>query len=269
MRSHGYSAADCSGRIDPTVSIELQQIGDVAGIFSWLGSEESQRTAALRVLGGGQPRLRDLVHLLADLWHDTVRDLRVPQGKTERDLTALEVGHVGMNGATHPAAALGSHRERRSGGSCTDPKAADSALVVHSPRTRVLAPSPSKRHGRATAQALGSSGSSVGLRARAPSVGKGTGKFLPTSSGCEEQSRTSSRPWSKSVLSIRSLPPTWSLLPISHSSDLIVRGCSTNSFTSIGPSCLTAPGNGRSCLDHLPSSFGGRHSGCTALHYVR
>ena len=81
--------------IDPTVD-ELQQIGDVAGIFSWLGSEESQRTAALRVLGGGQHRLRDLVYVPADLWLDTVRDLPVPQGKTERDLTALEVGHVGM-----------------------------------------------------------------------------------------------------------------------------------------------------------------------------
>ena len=148
--------------IDPTVD-ELQQIGDVAGIFSWLGSEESQRTAALRVLGGGQPRLRDLVHLLADLWHDTVRELRVPQGKTERDLTALEVGHVGM---------VRRIPRPRLGLSYTDPKAADSALVVHSPRTRVLAPSPSKRHGRATAQALGSSGSSVGLRARAPSQAK-------------------------------------------------------------------------------------------------
>ena len=57
--------------IEPT-SEELQQIGDVAGIFSWLGSGESVRSAFIRVLGGGQPRLRDLVRVPCRSWKLTM-----------------------------------------------------------------------------------------------------------------------------------------------------------------------------------------------------
>ena len=56
------------------------------------GSDEPLRAALTRVLGGGELRLRDLVHVSVDLWQATVRDLWVPQGETQRDLTALEVG---------------------------------------------------------------------------------------------------------------------------------------------------------------------------------
>ena len=67
LRSHGYFAADCSWRtsaadIDTTAE-ELQEIGHVAGILSWLGSGEPVRTALNRVLGGGQPLLRDVAIL--------------------------------------------------------------------------------------------------------------------------------------------------------------------------------------------------------------
>ena len=55
-----------SGGDLPTAE-ELQQIGDVAGILSW-----------------------------SDLWQATVSGLRIPQGEIQRDLTALEVGHVAM-----------------------------------------------------------------------------------------------------------------------------------------------------------------------------
>ena len=75
---------------------ELQQICDVTGIFLWLGSCDSVRTALIRVLGGGQSRLRDLVNVLADLWQATVRDLWVPQGETKRDLNTLKVGYIAM-----------------------------------------------------------------------------------------------------------------------------------------------------------------------------
>ena len=75
---------------------ELQQIGDVAGIFSWLVSGEPVCTALIRLLCGGQPRLRDLGYVPADLWQATVRDLKIPPGETQRDLTALEVGHVAL-----------------------------------------------------------------------------------------------------------------------------------------------------------------------------
>ena len=50
-----------AAEIDPTAE-ELQQIGDVAGILSWLGSGEPLRTALIRV------------HVLADLWQSTVRE---------------------------------------------------------------------------------------------------------------------------------------------------------------------------------------------------
>ena len=50
--------------------------------------------ALIRVLGGGQPLLRDVVKVPADLWQATVRDHRIPQGDTQRDLPALEVGRM-------------------------------------------------------------------------------------------------------------------------------------------------------------------------------
>ena len=86
--SHGPGVP--AAGIDPTAE-ELQQLGDVAGIFSWLASAEAVRTAVIRVLGGGQPRLCE-----PDLWQATVHDFLMPQGETQRDLTALEVGHVAM-----------------------------------------------------------------------------------------------------------------------------------------------------------------------------
>ena len=66
---------------DPTAE-ELQQIVDVAGIFSWLGSDEPLRTAFILVLGGGQRRLRDLVYIPAGLWQATVLDLKAEHSAT-------------------------------------------------------------------------------------------------------------------------------------------------------------------------------------------
>ena len=66
--------------IDPTAE-ELQQIGDVA--VSSRGSVLVSRC----VLGGGQPRLRDLVYVLADLWQATARDLQILSGCRPASLT--------------------------------------------------------------------------------------------------------------------------------------------------------------------------------------
>ena len=76
--------------IDPTAE-ELQQICDVAGTSSWLGSGEPVCTALNRVLGDGQPLLRDVALVPPDLWHAFVS-----QGETQRDLTVPAVGHVAM-----------------------------------------------------------------------------------------------------------------------------------------------------------------------------
>ena len=75
---------------------ELQQIGDVAGISSWLGSDEPLRTALIRVLGGSQSRFRVSIYVPATSWQATVRDFWIPQGETQRHLAALEVGHAAM-----------------------------------------------------------------------------------------------------------------------------------------------------------------------------
>ena len=138
----------------------LHQIGDVAGIVSWLGSEESLRTAVIRELGGGQPRLRDLVNLPADLWEYTVRDLCVLHGEIERDVTALEVGHLAtLRRIARPRLGLTAQVE----------------VEVHSPRRRVRGLFPLGRLCRTNAQALGSPDPCVGPRARATSTGESTG----------------------------------------------------------------------------------------------
>ena len=62
----------------------------------WLGFGEPLRTAIIRVLDGGQPRLRDLVFIPADLWQATVCDLRILQVETQRDSTVLKVGHAAV-----------------------------------------------------------------------------------------------------------------------------------------------------------------------------
>ena len=65
---HGFSAADCSQvfqrRESTPTAEELQQIGDVAGLLFWLDSGELVRAALIRVLGDGQPPLRDVAVVL-------------------------------------------------------------------------------------------------------------------------------------------------------------------------------------------------------------
>ena len=165
VRSHGYSVAALLAYLRRAMVDVLHQIGDVAGIVSWLRLEELLRTAATRELGRGQPRFRDLVNLPADLWEYTVRDLCALHGEMERDLTVLEVGHVAtLRRIVRPRLGLTAQVEVE-----------DSALVVHSPRRRVRGLFPLGRLCRTNAQALGSPDPCVGPRARATSTGESTG----------------------------------------------------------------------------------------------
>ena len=76
VRSRGYFAADCSGRTGGgyrTSCIRLAMLP-----VSSRGLGRRSRCALLSSVPwvGGQPRLRDLVYVRADLWQDTVRERR-------------------------------------------------------------------------------------------------------------------------------------------------------------------------------------------------
>ena len=82
--------------IDPTVD-ELATIADLAGVFNWLGSSEGLREAVVQALGGGAPKLRDLVYIRGELWDRTVASIKVPvESEQPRGLSPIEEGHVAM-----------------------------------------------------------------------------------------------------------------------------------------------------------------------------
>ena len=82
--------------IDPTVD-ELATIADLAGVFNWLGSSEGLREAVVQALGGGAPKLRDLVYIRGELWDRMVAAIKVPrESEQPRDLFPIEQGHVAM-----------------------------------------------------------------------------------------------------------------------------------------------------------------------------
>ena len=93
VHSRGFSAADLLQvyqRRESTPPREGCSRSAMLRVLSH-GSDEPLRTALIRVLCGGQLRLRDPP---TDLWQATVRDVWVPQRETLRDFPALEVGHV-------------------------------------------------------------------------------------------------------------------------------------------------------------------------------
>ena len=87
--------------VDPTVD-ELAAIRDIAGIFDWLGTAAPVRTALGGALGGGAPRMRDLVYIKGDLWDRTVTGVEVLVPNEAGDdteprlLTPIEEGHIAM-----------------------------------------------------------------------------------------------------------------------------------------------------------------------------
>eukprot|EP00973_Karenia_brevis_P009705 1309297-Karenia_brevis.AAC.1 len=82
--------------IDPTAE-ELQAITDVAGIFAWLGTNALVQNALVEELGGGEPRLRDIVYVPGPVWDAAVARIKVPvQDGEPRGLRPLESGHMAM-----------------------------------------------------------------------------------------------------------------------------------------------------------------------------
>ena len=82
--------------IDPTID-ELAAIANLVGVFDWLGAGEGLRQVLVQALGGGTPRLRDIVYIKGDLWDTTVEGLEIPVESGEpRVLSPIEQGHVAM-----------------------------------------------------------------------------------------------------------------------------------------------------------------------------
>jgi hypothetical protein len=82
--------------IDPTIA-ELAAISSLAEVFNWLGTAEPARTALCESLGGGTPRLRDLVYIKGSDWDNAIGSITVPDGVDgSRQLTPIETGHMDM-----------------------------------------------------------------------------------------------------------------------------------------------------------------------------
>ena len=78
--------------IDPTGD-EMVKIATVGDIFKWIGSSGPFVEAVLKALGGGEPKIRDLVSISAKDWHDTMDAVR-PEG--ERGMSAIERGQYAL-----------------------------------------------------------------------------------------------------------------------------------------------------------------------------
>jgi hypothetical protein len=83
--------------IDPTTE-ELAGINTLAQIFDWLGTAEPARVALCAALGGGTPRLRDVVYIKGNDWDNAVASvsISVPDNNEPRHLTPVECGHMAM-----------------------------------------------------------------------------------------------------------------------------------------------------------------------------
>ena len=83
--------------IDPTIA-ELGNLNSVAGIFDWLGTAEPARAAFVAALGGGTPRLRDIVYIKGTDFDNSVAGILLvhEEGHQPSPLTPLQLGHVAM-----------------------------------------------------------------------------------------------------------------------------------------------------------------------------
>ena len=82
--------------IDPTTE-ELAGISTLAQIFAWLGTAEPARQALCASLGGGSPRLRDVVYIKGSDWDNAVANVSIAVPDNDPcALTPLEVGHMAM-----------------------------------------------------------------------------------------------------------------------------------------------------------------------------
>jgi len=81
--------------IDPTDDL-LAKINTVGDIFDWLGSAEPLQAAVIKALGGGSPKLRDLVFIDVKDWSEAVASIRVDGADGARAMFPIERGHVAM-----------------------------------------------------------------------------------------------------------------------------------------------------------------------------
>ena len=83
--------------IDPTIA-ELGNLNPVAGIFDWLGTAEPARAAFVAALGGGTPRLRDIVYIKGTDFDNSVAGILLvhEEGHQPSLLTPSQLGHMAM-----------------------------------------------------------------------------------------------------------------------------------------------------------------------------
>ena len=81
--------------IDPPEDA-LAKISTVVDIFKWLGSADVLQEAVLKSLGGGSPKLRDLVFIDVKDWNEAVASIRVDGADGARAMFPIERGHVAM-----------------------------------------------------------------------------------------------------------------------------------------------------------------------------
>jgi len=78
--------------IDPTGE-EMAKIVTVNDIFSWIGSSKPFIDAVLKALGGGEPKIRDLVSISSKDWNDVMEAVSVDG---DRAMSAIERGQFAL-----------------------------------------------------------------------------------------------------------------------------------------------------------------------------
>ena len=83
--------------INPTVA-ELGDLNSIASILDWLGTATPARAALVAALGGGEPRLRDLVYIKGSDWDAAISGILIPgtDGAQSTPLAPLQIGHMSM-----------------------------------------------------------------------------------------------------------------------------------------------------------------------------
>jgi len=78
--------------IDPTGE-EMAKIVTVNDIFNWIGTSKPFIDAVLKALGGGEPKIRDLVSISSKDWNDTMEAVLV---EGDRVMSAIERGQFAL-----------------------------------------------------------------------------------------------------------------------------------------------------------------------------
>ena len=74
----------------------MGKIQTITDIFKWLGSADLLKNAVLKALGGGNPKLRDLVYIDVKNWGEAVATIEVDGADGPRSMFPIERGRVAM-----------------------------------------------------------------------------------------------------------------------------------------------------------------------------